>query len=866
MEDEVLYSEQQVALNPTNMFKLSLVTEYVNVSGLESGSPLEDEPFSEKQPPSIASTYSRFPNSFLSQLIKAVNKKTGISIFLIILGLRAQINAQNSYQCYLLTTRKLSINLVFTFTLCVYFAHPGTYVAHEMSLQQAVANGIVSISGKDVYWGDAISISAQNTVPYTSNTEICEIFIEFYGTGATSDNVKRIENAIETMWSNKTTSDGKTLNVDVQARLAWTDADMVVHRGTAGYHQIKLDPTVPRSYVSGFKTDFDLNSGIGSGSWNTQGDQLEETYAHEAGHLMGQPDQYIEYKKQSDGNWKRSSDNQIFSSENLAIMYSSNYGMSEADLKTQLDTRDNRITPPEPSHENDLMANLDGIPLQSYIDQIASNAQLVIKAKAGDTFISKDDSKQNIVITRDEYLYLGGGQSIQLDGIYGACIDANKDAPSLDSPFDVSPNLVDWSNIEAAGYLHQLLTYINENDLYCDVNYDYQKLIWRITDNDFNYNRSLDANLVNAGIDIGDRMLDFPRILNPFPNSSGSHYIIPRQLYTIGLQASPGFIVNQSQVITIDAKVSVLKDDNIVSDFNWKLIKKPAGSTSQLSAMTGNSVNLSPDIRGIYKLNIEASFTDLSNLDAVVLDSQLIVLADKYTETFESGNLSSSAPFVWVTSDPVKWEITNEVPHTGTYSICSGRISDNGKSEISLNIVTSENDLINFAYKVSSEKGFDFLRFYIDGSLISSWSGESDWSIASYPIQKGSHTLKWAYEKDDYFQKGADRSWIDDIFLPNSTITYITKDLSINDYKVIAYPNPVKQNLTLRFYVGSRQKITVCMYDINGKFIRLLIDEFKEPGIQTETYNFAEISSGIYFIKIQNNENSITSNISFIKE
>ena len=89
-KDEERNSEQQVALNPTNIFRLSLITEYVTVSSLKSGSPLNEKPLSKKHPPSIFPTYSRFPNSFFSQLVKAINKKTGIKIFLIVLGLGPQ--------------------------------------------------------------------------------------------------------------------------------------------------------------------------------------------------------------------------------------------------------------------------------------------------------------------------------------------------------------------------------------------------------------------------------------------------------------------------------------------------------------------------------------------------------------------------------------------------------------------------------------------------------------------------------------------------------------------------------------------------------------------------------------------------------
>jgi len=86
-EDEELNSEQQVALNPINMSKLSLVTEQITVSGLMNGSFFNDEPFSRKHPPSRVLAYSRFSNSFLSQLMKTANNKIEINIFFIAIGL-----------------------------------------------------------------------------------------------------------------------------------------------------------------------------------------------------------------------------------------------------------------------------------------------------------------------------------------------------------------------------------------------------------------------------------------------------------------------------------------------------------------------------------------------------------------------------------------------------------------------------------------------------------------------------------------------------------------------------------------------------------------------------------------------------------
>jgi hypothetical protein len=86
-EDELLNSPQQVALNPTNMLRLSLVNEYETVSVCVFWLFFKDKPLSKKQPPATVFEYLRLPNSFFSQLMKVINNKIGINIFIIRLGL-----------------------------------------------------------------------------------------------------------------------------------------------------------------------------------------------------------------------------------------------------------------------------------------------------------------------------------------------------------------------------------------------------------------------------------------------------------------------------------------------------------------------------------------------------------------------------------------------------------------------------------------------------------------------------------------------------------------------------------------------------------------------------------------------------------
>ena len=60
---------------------------------------------------------------------------------------------------------------------------------------------------------------------------------------------------------------------------------------------------------------------------------------------------------------------------------------------------------------------------------------------------------------------------------------------------------------------------------------------------------------------------------------------------------------------------------------------------------------------------------------------------------------------------------------------------------------------VAFQWKVSSEQGYDFLEFYIDGYLANGRiSGTVDWTQESYTVTgSGTHRLKWRYGKDVSF-------------------------------------------------------------------------------------------------------------------
>jgi hypothetical protein len=71
---------------------------------------------------------------------------------------------------------------------------------------------------------------------------------------------------------------------------------------------------------------------------------------------------------------------------------------------------------------------------------------------------------------------------------------------------------------------------------------------------------------------------------------------------------------------------------------------------------------------------------------------------------------------------------------------------------------------LKFYWKVSSEYDYDFLYFYIDGSLRDQISGSVNWQQKTYTISTlGSHTLEWRYVKDSGSDSGSDCGWVDKV-------------------------------------------------------------------------------------------------------
>ena len=132
---------------------------------------------------------------------------------------------------------------------------------------------------------------------------------------------------------------------------------------------------------------------------------------------------------------------------------------------------------------------------------------------------------------------------------------------------------------------------------------------------------------------------------------------------------------------------------------------------------------------------------------------------------FETGDFSQ-ADFILPATYP--WAVTTTNPHEGTYcmkSTCEGIAS--GLSEIEVTVdVPFEAAKMGFWVRTSTEANWDKFHFYIDGvEQGNELSGNNPYAYKEFAVTSGTHTYKWAYQKDSSVNSNDDCVYVDDIVM-----------------------------------------------------------------------------------------------------
>jgi len=69
-----------------------------------------------------------------------------------------------------------------------------------------------------------------------------------------------------------------------------------------------------------------------------------------------------------------------------------------------------------------------------------------------------------------------------------------------------------------------------------------------------------------------------------------------------------------------------------------------------------------------------------------------------------------------------------------------------------------------------------------------------------------------------------------------------------------AYPNPFNSTTTIRYYIPEASQVQLKIYDILGKKIRTLVNDFKSTGEHTIKFDASELTSGIYLYQLSSSD------------
>jgi hypothetical protein len=71
---------------------------------------------------------------------------------------------------------------------------------------------------------------------------------------------------------------------------------------------------------------------------------------------------------------------------------------------------------------------------------------------------------------------------------------------------------------------------------------------------------------------------------------------------------------------------------------------------------------------------------------------------------------------------------------------------------------------------------------------------------------------------------------------------------------ITIYPNPVSTSTTISFSLEQSQRVSLSVFDLNGRLVKTLADGEMKEGEHTIEWNASDLNAGIYFLQFQSGE------------
>lgn len=298
-----------------------------------------------------------------------------------------------------------------------------------------------------------------------------------------------------------------------------------------------------------------------------------------------------------------------------------------------------------------------------------------------------------------------------------------------------------------------------------------------------------------------------------------------------------------------------------------------------------NNYYFAPDNGGFWKSsNAGANFTEISGNYPFRSPCDVLVMWDSSNVIFVGDGVTGSgqAKIFRSSNGGVNWTDIRTVRASETPSLCN--------TVFDLNKIFATEWSGDSVYR-STNGGLSFQN--IRGNGFSGWASDICHEdpnfvyIGNYGPASAftlDNTVNWITGVTGMNNSGAgvmvpERGWIISQQTSNlykMNITYTTPTVLLNIVEVLPgvpesfelsqnFPNPFNPETNIKFNIPVSGNVSLKVFDISGKEVSTLINEVKPAGYYEVTFNGSNLSSGVYFYRLESNSFNVTRKMLLVK-
>ncbi len=208
-----------------------------------------------------------------------------------------------------------------------------------------------------------------------------------------------------------------------------------------------------------------------------------------------------------------------------------------------------------------------------------------------------------------------------------------------------------------------------------------------------------------------------------------------------------------SAVYVLTNRSPVAQSWTATSGADWITLNSAGGTLASNSAV---AVSAQLNDQG---LSLPAGFYSASLIFSNQTQGSVITQTVSLAVGIEFCDAVEACGSSWTFGGTAPWLYQTNVAQDGLDAAASGAITNSQESWMQTEVTGP--GTLSFWWKVSSETGYDYLEFWIDGILTNRISGEVDWQHQIFDLASGAHVLRWRYADDSSYAGGSDRGWVD---------------------------------------------------------------------------------------------------------